>query len=239
MSANCWLRERRLNSVYSSFWQRFRRAILDKLDQFFAIFSLPTFTSTLESRLRKLRRLYYHNPTFSIEHGPARDIVHNHVEKRFRHYYEKFLSVERLIFTSATFLTPTRQTELLQNTQKLSNHIATWLESVQNFEKQIKSLRDPSLPLVQHLTLQRDHLLQQIDKALSTQSAIVGHLTSLSQRRFDRNLSRDHADLHTFNQFLHDVEASYAEIIAADNVTYDDDDDTLTSTHATGAEKSD
>ncbi|MCB9436150.1 MAG: hypothetical protein H6673_04045 [Anaerolineales bacterium] len=198
-----------------SVWHRIRSALLNFLDQLFMIFNLPTLTSDLEGRLRRLRRLYYHNPTLTVEHGRIRDILHGHVEKRYRAYYERLLSVERIVYqTSHQLPRGTQADELLYQTQQLGDRIAALIDEYQVVEQSLAQFRDPSSPVAHQLYARRENLREQLETNLARQAAIPAHLESLYTTRTQRQAARLTGRLENLTDFLNDVESAYAELDA-------------------------
>lgn len=209
--------------MHRNFWHRLRLALLNLLDQLFMILNLPTITSDLEGRLRRLRRLYYQNPTLTIEHGRVRDILHGHVEKRYRAYYERLLSVERIIYqTSRQLPRGTQADELLYQTQRLGDRIAYLIDEYQMIEQSLHQFRDPSSPVAHQLYARRERLHEQIEAGLARQATIPIHLESLNSTRAERQTARLSGRLENLTDFLNDVESAYAELDAFDFSAEDD-----------------
>jgi hypothetical protein len=203
----------RKHRVRLGWWRLLWLVIVDLLDQLRLRLNLPGFGSTLESRLRRLRRLYYSNLTVTLEHGQARDILHGHVEKRYRPYYEQMLSVEKLVYEADRRMPAgARFPELLYHTQLLSRQIAGLVDDLQRLEGLIRQVRDPAAPVGHELIQRRDDLRRQIEEAVQMQAAITRQVRSLSAVREERVADRLAERIHRLTAFLEDMEASYMEL---------------------------
>ncbi len=190
--------------------QRIRLRLLHVLDQLFMILNLPTFTSSLDGRLRKLRRLYYQNPKISIQAGQVRDILHGHVGQRYRPYYEQLMAGERRVYQYTRNLPRgMRGDELLCQTQQLGERIAILIEDVQ---------------AVPHLSEDQQRLQKRVEEALLIQATIVEQLVSLDAAQADRQVDRAAQRIQRLTNFLGDVEATYAELDEYDFLSGVDND---------------
>jgi hypothetical protein len=196
-----------------SIWGRIRDTLLQFLDQFFMIMNLPTFTSSLQGRMRRLRGLYYRDHTLTIDDGRIRDVLRGHVDKKYRSYYERLLSVEREVYLVTGRMQYTQTPDdLLNQTQQLTDRIVKLIEQLQDAEQLLKIYRDPSAPQA-HIAYQRRQLLQaRIDEALHIHFTIPTAITGLKDVQEEREMVRLGERIQRLTLQLEDIEESYGEI---------------------------
>lgn len=199
------------------FWQQFRRRLLGAFDQVFMMFNLPTLTNDLEGRLRRLRAVYYHNPRASISHGRVRDILHGHVDKRYRLYYDRLLSVERTIADYCKSL-PRHLSgnDILFRVQLLGENLAALVEELQAVETQRKQLGRGTATVGAELKQKQHEIKARLEDGLRQQAEIPLRLQKLSYVEADRNMTALQDELERLTLFIDDVGRSYDEI-RADN----------------------
>lgn len=201
-----------VSAMRPGFWRRLRLAILNWADQFLMILNLPTFTNDLRGRMRRLRRIYYANPAMTIEHGQVRDILHGHVDQRYRPYYGQLLAIERAIYQASRSLPAVLQADdLLYQTQLLGNRIVELVEELQISDKTIRQLRSPASIITHQLAKRRDIIRHYLEDALAVQATIPARLAALSARQEQRTTERLVDQIRRLNNYLEDVDASYAE----------------------------
>lgn len=196
-----------------SIWGRIRNTLLQFLDQFFMIMNLPTFTSSLNGRMRRLRTLYYRDHTLTIDDGQIRDVLRGHVDKKYRSFYERLLSVEREVYLVTGRMQYTKTPDdLLHQTQQLTDRIVKLVEQLQNTEHLLKTYRDPSAPQA-HIAYQRRQLLQtQIEESLYIHATIPSRIMGLRDVQEERDIERLLERINRLTLQLEDIEDSYAEI---------------------------
>lgn len=196
-----------------SFWQKLRYRILTVLDQIFMILNLPTFTSDLEGRMRRLRHIYYHNPKATVVHGQVRDILHGHVDKPYRAYYERLLSVERLVYANLQRL-PDMATydDLLYQTQRLGDRLAKLIDELQALDHQGASLEAIDPTLAAQVRTQYEALRQQLEDGFVQQAQLPASIQSLAVARTSRESSRLAEQLSNLTLQLEDIAASYDDL---------------------------
>ncbi len=196
-----------------TFWQQVHRRILTVLDQIFMILNLPTFSSDLDGRMRRLRHIYYHNPKATVAHGQVRDILHGHVDKPYRAYYERLLSVERLIYASLQRL-PNSVTyqDLLSQTQLLGDRLALLIDELQALEHQLQQLKIVDATLADQMSAQYEALRLQLEAGFLQQAQLPASVQGLAFARTTRETERLTEQLNTLTLQLEDIAASYAEL---------------------------
>ncbi|PJF44996.1 MAG: hypothetical protein CUN55_01070 [Phototrophicales bacterium] len=190
----------------------FRRIVM-LIDQVLMIFNLPTLSNDRALRLRRLRRIYYHNPKATISHGQVRDILHGHVEKTYRSYYERLLSIERLIYTNLQSL-PNSITyqDLLIQTQRLGDRLAAIIDEIQALEHQRQRLAKVDELLAEQVQQQMDVLHQQLEKGFAQQAQISTSMQQLLMARTNHEYDRVTEALNRLSLQLEDIAASYADL---------------------------
>ena len=193
--------------------QQLRRRLLVWLDQLFMILNLPTLTTDLEGRMRRLRRIYYHNPQTTIAHGRVRDILHGHVDKRYRPLYERLLSTERSIYTLSQQLPASVDAKtILFQSELLGEKLAALIEDLQSIDHQLRQGTRASLTNTTHLTQQQLLIKKRLERGLERQSQIPVRLQTLVIARSDPDTQRLTAEIERLTQFAVDVAESYDEI---------------------------
>lgn len=196
-----------------SLWGRIRDTLLQFLDQFFMIMNLPTFTSSLRGRMRRLRVLYYRDHQLTMDDGRVRDVLRGHVGKKYRSYYERLLSVEREVYLVTGRMQHTQTPDdLLHQTQQLTDKIVKLIDQLQDAEKLLNSYREPSSPQA-HIAYQRRQLLQtRIEDALNIHMTIPARVTGLKDVHEERDIERLVERINRLTLQLEDIEESYTEI---------------------------
>ena len=195
--------------------QRIRYRLLNALDQLFMILNLPTFTSDLDGRMRRLRRIYYHNPAATMSHGRVRDIVHGHVGQRYREFYEQVLMGERTIYHACMRMPAAMDHEtILYQAQRLGDALVALVEDLQDIDTQLKNVRQRSTNLADTLQLQRTDILQQLNEGLTQQAQIPIRLQTLLNAKQDRDMGRITQEIGRLTQYAEDIAATYEEIHA-------------------------
>lgn len=193
--------------------QQLRSRILTILDQIFMIFNIPTFTSDLEGRLRRLRRIYYNNPKATISHGQVRDILHGHVDKPYREYYERLLSVERIIYASLQRLPDTiTYQDMLTQAQRLGDRMAAIVDEIQLLERQQQRMQavDPSLG--EQLATQVALLREELERGFVQQMEIPAAIQRVTSSRSTRETERLTEQINNLTAHFDDIAASYEEL---------------------------
>lgn len=174
------------------------------------ILNLPTFTSSLEGRLRKLRHLYYHNPRINVQAGQVREVLHGYVDKRYRPYYEQLMAGERRVYQYTRNLTAgMRGDELLYQTQLLGDRIGELIQELQ---------------AAPYLSEEQQRLKKRVEDALNIQATIIDQLVALDAAQGDRQVDRAAARIQRLANYLGDVEQTYAELDEYDFLSGVDDD---------------
>lgn len=194
-------------------WQRLRYRLLTILDQVFMIFNLPTLSDDRSGRMRRLRRIYYHNPAATMSHGRVRDIVHGHVGHRYRRFYEQLLTVERAIYDGCMRLPAGIDHEqILFQAQRLGDALAALIDDLERSEMQLKTIRQNSTVAAEAIEIQRDAIKQQLDAGFEQQAQIPLRLQSLISAKAGQQMGRLSQEIERLTLFTEDVAASYQEM---------------------------
>ena len=139
-------------------------------------------------------------------------MLRGHVDKKYRSFYERVLSVEREVYLVTGRMQYTKTPdELLHQTQQLTDRIVKLIEQLQDTEHLLKTYRDPSAPQA-HIAYQRRQLLQtRIEEVLAIHATIPTRIMGLKDVQEEREIERLAERIQRLTLPLEDIEESYSE----------------------------
>ncbi len=163
--------------------------------------------------MRRLRAVYYHNPRASISHGRVRDILHGHVDQRYRSYYDQVLVTERAIAElCATLPATVAGNDILFKTQLLGEKLVTLVDELQSIEKQLKRSRQGVASMTVALKQRQRSIKTRLEDGLQQQSQIPPRLQTLQRVQPDRDMADLTVEIERLTLFVSDVAKTYDEM---------------------------
>jgi hypothetical protein len=207
---------------------RLGRFLRNLLDQLMMIFDLSTLDDSVETRLRRLRFIYYNDADVTIKYRRVRDVLRGHVSEAYHDFYQRMLSAERATFRAGKSLhAGARADDLLTQMQALADKIARLIEQVEHADK-IAALYPAGSTDANLVAASRQWLLDRIEEALEVHGGVPARVMSFNTVATGRGVDKLSERIARLTNRLDDIADSYADIddYSADNLSRFMQDDT-------------
>jgi hypothetical protein len=182
-----------------------------------------------ETRIRRLRYLYYDDPKADMTYRRVKEVVREYVDPAYYGYYERIFSAERAAYQmSRTLHKGTRANELLAQMQELSAKIILLVEQLQNADK-IAKLYPADSPNAASVAESRGWLVERIEQALAIHGSIPAKMMSFQTTTAGRGIDKFNERIARLTERLDDIAESYADLDGSPDyqreLMNDDDED--------------
>ncbi|MBZ0319207.1 MAG: hypothetical protein K8L91_22515 [Anaerolineae bacterium] len=181
-------------------------------DQLLMILDLPTASNTADTRLRRLRRIYYSDPQINTTYRQVRDILRGHVHKKNYDYYDRMLSTERLVVRATRNIRGSTSYDILSQTQQLSARIVALVEQLEDIDEIATLYKNPASDEAKTMAESRQWLVSRIEEALNLQASIPAKVVSFNTSKTRRKLDQLGESIDRLMLQLDDILESYEEI---------------------------
>jgi hypothetical protein len=166
----------------------------------------------VETRVRRLRYLYYDDPKANMTYRRVKEVVREYVDPVYYGYYERVFSTERAAYQmSRTLHKGARADELLAQMQDLSGRIIRLVEQLQNADK-IARLYPVDSPNAASVAESRAWLVERIEQALAIHGSIPAKMMSFQTSTAGRGINKFHERIARLIERLDDIAESYADL---------------------------
>lgn len=177
------------------------------IDQVRMILDLQTLDDSVETRLKRLRAIYYPDKAVHVGYRRVRDVLRGHVDKAYYPYYERLLSAERSMVQLTTDLPPAMASiDWLTEMQGLGQKIVSLIEQLEHIDGLLK------IPANFHqaqLQKSRGWLVEQIEEAIALHGSIPVQVVDLKRSFSEATLKQYKERLGRLSNRLEDIQAAY------------------------------
>ena len=187
-------------------------ALQNWVDQLLMIFNLATLDDSVETRLKRLRHIYYDHPKVNATYRSVKDVLRGHVDAEFYAHYDRLMTAERAAYQIVKNLPHgTHGSELLEQMQNLGEKVARLIDQIQNADQAAK-LYTPESKEAKSVAEARSWLLQRVEQSLELHVSIPARLLTFSTATSGRGIDKIGERISRLSNQLDDIADSYAEI---------------------------
>jgi len=184
----------------------------DFLDEIRLSFFAAIGMNTLETRLRRLRLLYYRDPKVTTQYRQVKEILKDNVSPQYYDLYHQLLATERTTYQMLKDMHKNANgKELMEHLQDLSEKAATLIDQVQHADSVLALYADGN-PNTEQVTESRAWLMARVHEVLEIQSSIPARILSFQQVTSGRGVDKLSERLERLTNHLDDIAESYNEI---------------------------